>query len=490
MKTVIFYNIGQSDIRINDEEKDSFSIKNQESRIKDFKTPTRIAYENFSESKCIIHGEGLCMQQDKKVDFPLLYQTINYMESKGIDFDEIVFFFSDQKGIYSVTDTVYVAELFELFLSKRRPKTNVKKIKIDQNPQDYDLMMKFYARFVEENREQIENNFKNVLVLSPGTPATTFSLIVNFQPFTNIHPIYIPRAGEPKKVDVLGTLVRERYRRMLMDAIRNYDYHSAERILLHSNFKDESLCYVFSALNDRLNFRFDTAWDKLKNYLSKSGDDWIKIENNFAELIKKDSTNAKMIELFNNIDIKFKKGRFIEAVAMIFRLQEAVLLETVSEILETKIEKIDGKFRSFVNAIEDRKDLHNFLRKKKTRYESPNRFVLTRIISCYAENEKKAGLKEKYKMILSFSEKLGKIGEDIHSGDLTNCTLGDLRNASPFGHGYRGINEDDIKSVYGSGSATLLSDLKAFLKVHLKKKPVNFYESINKSMEEKIRLLE
>jgi len=414
---------------------------------------------------------------------------MQHLDDNGIDFDDVVLFASDQEGRYRVTDTLYVAYLFEMFLKKRKPHASITIARITQNPQDYDAMMDFYEQFVEAEQPKIEANFKNILVLAPGTPACTFALVIHFLPFLNtVYPIYVPIGGEAKKVSVMTGLVKEGYRRLIAHSVGSYDYPSAERILKEANFRDESLAYLFSALSHRLNFRFDRALEEFRRVQMKAEGEWDRFEADFFALAHPDAIQEKIIALLHNIEVRFARREFLEGVALIFRLQEAVLTEAVEEVLGIEIKKEDGKFPSFQKAIKG--DLLAYLQGKRIRFDRPNRLVFTQILSYHSERETDVKRKEKWQAILDFSSKIGEISDDIYTTERLK-SLGDLRNASPFGHRFEGINEEDIERAYRGGVRMLLDDLRAFLCEHLGEGvPVNFCDRINQAILEKVGSLD
>lgn len=484
MSVTLFYNVGQSDILIDGKDKTGFCITGT-GGLPDFRRPTQEVYETLSEGNPRVDASGLFIKKGLRVDFPILHQISRYLEQNDMDFDHIVLFASDQQGSYQVTDTLYVALLMKMFLNKRKPRARTEVVHVTSNPTDYDAMMQFYAGFVEQHTAEIQGSFRNILPLAPGTPACTFGLMMGFLPYlANSYPLYIPRKGHPVKVSIMSELAREQYRNLLRRAVQAYDYEGAIRILESANFRDESLKYLFSALHQRLNFRFDAALVQLRKFQERLNTPLIEYERSFFEL-SKGNRKSEIVELFYGIEISFKKRKFLEGVALVFRLQEAVLIQIVEDLLGTEIKKENGRFPGFESAIRACSELDGYLQKKGIRYE-PTRLLLMLIVQYFHDQEKDVGRKQRLKTTLDFCSAVGEISEDVHAQPKGHFTLGDLRNASPFGHGFGGINEEDIECAYHGGTSRLLEDTRTFLSVNTGEVDANFYDRINEELLERI----
>ena len=481
MRTALFYNVGQSDVVIDGQTKNEFSVRR--GKALDFRTPTESVYRELIHAgrKVRPSARGLFLKGGRHVEFPILGEIMMYLQQEGLDFEDVILFASDQKGPYRVTDTIWGARLIARFLHRRKPGTRTQIVRIPKNPQDYDAMMKFYEGYVENHEGEIGERFKNILALAPGTPACTFALMMCFLPFADrTMPLYVPRGERPKRVSVMTGMTREGYRRLLDRAIRAYEYKGAQDILREANFEqDRHLDDLFEALCQRLNFRFDRAYETFHRFRARVDHQWEPFEVSFFKLAQRNYTKERLVELFYHIQLCFYRREFIQGVALIFRLEEAVLLEAVKEALKVEIKKEGRAFPGFVEAIERDTALKTYLDGKGIGYETPNRLVLKQILRHLAERELDTAEKTRMEKLLTFLDKIGQVGDDIYTGEEARVLSG-LRNAGPFAHGFQGVDEDDIGRVYRGGMSLLLEDLQTFLKVQVGPVPENFYDRVNR----------
>jgi len=467
MSSVLFYNVGQSDIIIEGETKDNFRLE--------FREKTKSLLQKIQE-------DNKKLFQTKIVDLPILKNTLKFLEKEGIKFNKVILFATDQEGKYSYTDTIYVAEIFKIYLEIKYKVTS-EIIEIKDNPQDYDKMLEAYKGFLAD--VEINNNLRNIIVLAPGTPAMTLALMLNSLPFIEkTISLYVSLSGEVKSIRIMQSMVQERWTSVIENLLKDYDYQAAAEVLNGSNLPNHSHAHLFMALHNRFNFKFDKALKSFEKYFTSQEPtrELIKIQNSFLEL-NNPSSETLLKELYYNIQIKLKKENYLEAVALMFRLQEGILTLLVEQILNTKIEKKDGKFASFVEAIEKNSDLKTYLINKVDYQKPPNRLILTMILHYY-QSKLKGKIKERIDSVLEFSEKLGKIGIDISDETSQPESLGDLRNACPYGHGFRGVSLEDIKKVY---SGDIETDISNFVKLNLSTLEENPFDLANELAFRKLR---
>jgi hypothetical protein len=196
-------------------------------------------------------------------------------------------------------------------------------------------------------------------------------------------------------------------------------------------------------------FRFNEAKNSLNDVkrrysLNEKEKEIYKLLESELEPLTNDKTEEVefLVPLINIMQIYFKSSMFNDWISLVFRLDEE-FGKLITEILlcRIKIEKDDsGKFKALEIAIECNKELKEYLNAHRIRYDNPSRKTYETIINYFKD---KQNLDDKKRHIIDSYDKLSDfLGETNQNKDKK---LSDLRNNSPFAHGFVGISEDLIK---------------------------------------------
>jgi hypothetical protein len=154
-----------------------------------------------------------------------------------------------------------------------------------------------------------------------------------------------------------------------------------------------------------------------------------------------------------------KSKTYLEAIGMTFRCEEEILKYVVERIFDIEISE-KGNFESFRNGVDSIPELKDFLANEGTKYDEPNRRSYRDIIRFFAGNIDKMPNKIDFSLeeILDFADKI-----DPRSSS-SEKTLPQLRNHTPFGHGFEGVSEEKIREIYPGGPDVLVYVFQTVLK--------------------------
>jgi hypothetical protein len=471
---VIIYPLGNSDIQtksgtINARE---FREKTEEvwnwiKNNKDKVTPSNLKLnnQNDGEKKEI---KGISLKRNGNGEsyyFPILSEVFNEFISKEKGDNNVIYFiYTDQKDEkVNKQDTIYEFEIIRFFL-KELIKSNwaVEPLPFEGDPTDIKNALENIDKFkkIVLNKKDLLKQGDIEIIYGPGVPAVNYSLILRFFDVANFHYAKLVRIGESQTTEItttpiLGVISPIVSKNAIKGLIANYNYIAAYNFLsvfekLQPMNEDLSKTNLFlEVIYYYMLFRFNEAKNSLstvnrKHYLNG------KEENELYELLKSElepltKYNPDEVEflvpLINIMQIYFKSGMFNDWISLVFRLDEE-FGKLITEILlgGIKIEKDDsGKFKALEEAIEGNKELKEYLNEHSIRYDKPTRKTYEVIINYFKD---KQNLDDKKRHIIDSYDKLGDfLGETNQNKDKK---LSDLRNNSPFAHGFVGISEDLI----------------------------------------------
>jgi hypothetical protein len=454
----ILYCIGNRDIKVNGSLIDKGKIRNSTKEILDSlnsKNNDFIANEN---------GE-ISLGNVTVIELPIFSTVLNEIKSKyDLDsFDDIHYYLigTDQNDkLHNMQDTVYLAQIFRLYLEKLEvSRGNITIDTIKSNPAIVDETFKYFKNFLKHFRA-IPKFSKLFVILGPGTPAMNMAMINVFSTLNNAVFFHTnEEAGKTvlKRLDFNKILRTKTIKSNVLSLIHAYDYPSAETLYSELPDRDTILETIIKALSYRVNFEFDKAVDCLNNCTCNST--ILEDLSHYLLKLKNKKQEYVMKELYYEFSVRIKSKRYLEAIGMTFRLEEQILKYVVEKILGIEISSKDN-FESFKNKVNSIPELKDFLANEGTRYDEPNRRSYRDIIRFFAGNIDKMPSRINFSLeeVLDFADKI-----DPRSPS-SEKTLPQLRNHTPFGHGFEGVSEEKIREIYPDGPDVLVYLFQTVLK--------------------------
>ncbi|MGC9000945.1 hypothetical protein [Caldisericum sp.] len=473
MKTLAIYPLGNNDLKSSDQQVLKDNYKNFIEEL----------YENVKDNEKIkLHknNELYFEVNGSKYYLPLLKAALKVDEislKENIDI-KIIFIATNQSDEkYSKKDTISLAKLLKVILE--RDKFGVEIFEINDKPNDLKLMIKSIQRFKSDFKDMLDSKeYEKVIFFGPGTPQINHAIIIELYDIFDAFWYYLEETGsgetKASKIHIskiIGTKILKEDIKSLLDI---YDYQASYNI--SKNLSDkfnppkeielQQLEQLLEILYLRSIFVFDEAYEKLNSFLiSDSEKDQAITE--LAKKLKKDLENLKkkddkylIYELYNRIVANICGGKINEGIAMLFRLEESLGKAINEKLLDTEIFKDSKtkKFDKFINAIENNPDLTEYLKKYKVDFTEPNRLVYTKIIAFFSEKSKDEHKKKIAQAFLDFT----------HEFDQENEKLSDLRNNTPYAHGFEGISKETLEKRETSDKeivGNLSKNLKKLFKV-------------------------
>jgi hypothetical protein len=408
------------------------------------------------------------------IELPIIQKGIRYIESLKYKHEEVLgrsqeaprveLFCTDQEEPHA-KDTIRFARIIEkklpgLFPNSRENKGLRLKDKdpvtintTRYNPSRYDYMYDFYGEFFAEKETDWEpEEWLCFALTSGGTPAMNAALILHaIQHFgENCVQIYVPDRDEPSELRLGEEMLRAAIERRFNEGLDASQFRAAARTL-EASYRADYRVHACRYAEHRLAFDFRRAMDHCRDAIRDSQRETKRFleshERDTGRLVQggEDLDNRVLLieELFYNLEIKYRSGEFVDALARVFRLQEALLGWVVQR--ETGIKTDEDK------PIEEQEacsvpGLWEYILQKYPRGTKINRRSLTEI-SGYLCNKPQAGLPA------GCAEEISRIRKTANRID----ALGNLRNRSIIAHSFEGVSEAEIKGIY---KGDLIEDLR------------------------------
>ncbi len=411
----------------------------------------------------------------QSIELPIIQRGIRYIESlkykyekvlgRGQDAPRVELFCTDQEEPHA-KDTIGFARIIEkklpgLFPNSRENKGLRLKDKnpviintTRYNPSRYDYMYDFYGEFFAEKEADWESGEWLCFVLtSGGTPAMNAALILHaVQHFgENCVQIYVPDRDEPSELRLGEEMLRAATERRFNEALDASQFRAGARTLEASSRADYRV-HACRYAEHRLAFDFRRAMDHCRDAIRESLGETKRFleshERDTSRLVQGggdlDNRTLLIEELFYNLEVKYRSGEFVDALARVFRLQEALLGWVVQR--ETGIKTDEDKLIEEAEARSIVPGLWEYVVEKSPRGTKINRRSLTEV-SGYL-------LKPQAGLPTGRVEEVSRIRKTANSLD----ALGQLRNKSIIAHSFEGVSEAEIEGIY---KGDLIEDLRA-----------------------------
>ena len=385
---------------------------------------------------------------------------------------EVVLFVTDQPEAgtdprHRARDSVHVGAVLERYLKARYEGQQagarvaaVRSIKITRNPSEHDAMFAFFRTELSGRAFKAEADCIYVAAVG-GVPAANFALLLNA-----VHrfgdrciPLYLPEgARAPIRLDVGERIRRDALRDVARHALEGFDFGRAAR-LLEELGADGLLVALAGHAEHRLHFDFDRALAALDACAVPAGRDAERalvrsLRDELVQLAERADAAALIRELFFNLRVTWRQGRYVDVLLRLFRLEEAILRHVVERDCRVPTDSVGGKADPrFVAFVEGDPGLKSHFEANKAGgrlldyRREPNVPILSHLLAGLAQRADAAN-GDDYRAVV---EAVGRLE-----------ALTTLRNKSIGAHGFRGVSEAAIREAYGR-DCDLLADLEALL---------------------------
>ena len=343
---------------------------------------------------------------------------------------------------------------------------------IDENPSYYDAMYEWFGTQLA----RVEPARFDCCYVSPvgGTPAANFGLLLRaIERFERrCQVLYVPEGGrQPVVLDIADHLVQRVVRARARDAIERYEFARAADLLQETG-ADPALIALAEHTAHRLHFDFEQARAALDAPATKSA------RNECRELMRRLNEGldalldgepcALVAELYYNLLVTYEQGRYVDFLARLFRLHEALLRLLVEKTLGLPTDEEKGRAHpAYTAGIEQAPALKAFLDQRSERgvfdaTRPPNRWALEQLAT-YAVTQ--AGAASPW--------------PELAAGLKRIQALADLRNKSIGGHGFRGVSRAVLGRAYRGDLLADLATMMALLNVSAEASP---FEQVRRAL--------
>jgi len=440
---LLIYPIGNSDVRVADDTR----------QPPNYRDLTKQIANHIAQAEITTGGLQVVLEGNRKdILLPIFYETLRNLKSV----DEYLFVITDQQPP-NEKDTVNAFPIFKQYLKMRNvPEEKIKAHTINFNPTDLDKLMEEFAKF--SNIYSLNKYDEINVIIGPGTPQIAIALLLSLSELENTIFYYTSRdTNGHTKLEKIGFKKKIQdyvIRRAVKILIDKYDYVGAYTLLKEHEICPDAEKFIGSIVS-RQDFDFSESRKQFNEFYGGISNPPGIIEECRTELsmLLQNDKNALLEELYYQFSLRILSKRYLEAVAMVFRFEEEILKRHVENFLGITIQKDEeGRFKEFVDKVRSNENLKKYLEERRIKYDTPNRVTYKSILKYFAESHND----EKIRDILGFFNSLEPEQTNVKS-------LSDIRNNSPFAHGFEGITESKIRGVLGYGPETLVQKFRELL---------------------------
>ena len=458
---IIVYPLGNSDMVFDDKTlSEAFGGKNnirrETEKISKEINSSGFELRTFLEKPQPLKVYGVVYPRNAKekhtLKFPLLSALFGYMDEeyrKRPKDARYYFLYTDQEGNKNGQDTIHIYEIIEKFLKEGLQIKDVRGKSIKVNPTKLSLLHQVAKSLRSDLEEMVKTSSGNeeiIIAISPGTPQMNIALLLDLFDVENVHFAYIPRGDKPYNLNFAREIRSSQTKRAVLQLVKHFDYRSAWLLYKDLPEVEKREINLLRALYLRVDFNFSEAYDALRKYLDNfehKPDELKDFEFELKRLANLDK-KALLQELYYEFALRIKTEHYLEAVAMLFRIEEELLKTATEKALNVKIEgektpNGDLSFGWFWKKLSnENKDLIEHLEKGQIHTSGPpNRVtykeILTYLYGNHIDNS------DEIEKVLNFCNY-------IESAKTTTAkySLLNLRNKTPFAHGFEGVSEKKI----------------------------------------------
>ena len=454
-------------------------------------------------------GEELFNNYDAEKEnlaYPLLEPLLRTFANK---LNNIYIFVTNQEDQrVRNSDTLFLGEIIKKWI-RDTYNIRVNVIQYANNPTDYERVYGFFTAYFTQEESIIGKAKKRIISLSGGTPQMNGALyIILSSLYLDGNEFYNIFEGELIPVNHEKTINKILVKKSCLDLLKINKYQSIVELLKKSKLQNnQSLVLLLKYAQQRKNFDFEKAQEHLEHFLELIP---MSLHQHYQIFSLQEKPNPLDLikELFWNMETSYKNQNYLFFVALLFRLEEALLYEINNYLFKQKFKKdLNEKknHHAFSQHLENEElNIWNSLQKKyyktlplKIDPDDLGRPVFFYIATLKLENQRVND--RPIKSILEVFDKVNKycyneLDEEeriqkYKDKKSTEC-LGDLRNSSIIAHGFMPVSKEKIEKLYGESIENLYLRLKTNLKQvlgqFLDNKPLNLnniFDEINKKIE-------
>lgn len=452
-------------------------------------------------------GEELFINYEserKKLSFPLLEPLLRTFADKLKNIYIFVTNQEDQRVRNS--DTLYLGQIIQRWIREAyNIPVNIKQY--TNNPTDYEKVYRFFTDMFTQEESVLSRAKTRIISLSGGTPQMNNALYVILSSlYLDGNEFYSIFNGDLIPVNHEQTINRIFIKKSCTELLKIYEYQSIIGVLERYQMKNQkSLLLLLNYGHARKNFDFEKSKKHLREFLTSipSSEHGKYI---FFNLDSISEPEHLIKELFWNMEICYKNQNYLFLIALLFRLEEALLYKINDFLFQDALEDSLSRRRihsKLLEHLEEEPELWDSLKKIPYRGQSLdlNLDFLNRTVLYFIATLKIKSLRGKSKdlyplsNILMIFDRINKYRFDLleeyerkeqyNSPTSTKC-LGDLRNSSLIAHGFEVVSKEKIEELCGEDLEHLMGDLRVhirnlfgFLIGNKKYKLVNHFEMLN-----------
>ena len=451
-------------------------------------------------------------KEKDKLTYPILEPFMRVFADK---LKNIYVFVTNQENTrIRNSDTIYLGSVIQKWISETY-KIRVNVVQYTNNPTNYEEVYNFFTSYFIQEGNIIKKADKRIISLSGGTPQMNGALYVILSSlFLEGNELYSVFEDNLISINHERTINKILVKKSCLELLDINQYQSIMELLEKNNMQNvDPLIFLLKYAQQRKNFDFDNAQKQLDNFLKSIPS----ANHKDYEILSLENASKPMNlikELFWNMELSYKNQNYLFLVALLFRLEEALLYEIIHYLFRNDIsldlnkKKTHSKFVDFLENQES--DLWNALQDitikgipLKVKNKELSRPVLF-FIAMLKLNEMRAQDEEgmQIRNILDLFDKINKYcfddltpeqRSDKYKDRTSEVCLGDLRNSSIIAHGFEPVSKEKIESLYKDNLNSLIyrlkDNLKHFLILFSKGNRMfinNIFQEINKKIEKLI----
>jgi hypothetical protein len=408
------------------------------------------------------------------LSFPIVMKALDTVINRHQQIDHIFLFASNQADDkYRHTDTAPFAEIVKRYLLEMKKVSDeaiIKIIHIDQNPSDYDKMLRLYGDKLQDIKNQLDGaHDKNEIyaAVTGGTPAMSFMLLwQGVEIFEqSIHPLYVIQDKPmPISLDIGRSLLLNALTSDLQASIDIYQYSAAYALLeSKERFLRDAWRERYNTIHALLDFarkRYNFNFKQAEGALLGSDRGLDKAFKDTLERITQDICNRDEAWLLREeiyaLQIDIKNEAYKDGVTHVFAFLESFLRLYAMRVMGIQLSEDYKKIEP--DWLASRPELTAYLDGKKVHYENVNTFVLERILGFFAKND----------------SDIDEVSQQVTALE----PVKKLRNSATHMHG--GISKRSVEDIYPGGFDAIVDSMQSLYQTLFNGDfPPNPYDEVN-----------
>ncbi|MBD3215527.1 MAG: hypothetical protein GF311_23155 [Candidatus Lokiarchaeota archaeon] len=419
----------------------------------------------------------------EKLSFPILSPYFKPHITE--DLTKVYLFVTNQEDQrYRKGDTKHFGHILEKWIEETYG-IEVNVIDYANDPTNYQILYTFYSETFTQQRNLFEQEKEILASLSGGTPQMNNALYVIL---SSLYPkkveFYSVDQGELIPVDHEATINKIFIQKASRELLNIFQYQSIIQILdEYSIPRKQKVVHLLEYAHHRKNFDFEEAQNAYDRFINEISRSQIPHYHYFDLPDFKDPVNL-IEELFYNIEMNYKTQNYLMVIALLFRIEEALLVEILAYLFkEDHSWELNNK-KNHPQFLEHIKSEEPELIEKLSNIEFKGedleleRSELNRVLMFYIAFTKVEQMKANGNYIwqignvLTLFDRINKYcyhdlspekRQNRYKTQIGTECLGDLRNKSIIAHGFKPVSKEEINRLFGDDIECLISTLKKWL---------------------------